>query len=56
MITEMVRVFWIKDGERPEPPDDTSSGITMPVEELCIEEKKAELKADEKAQDTKKMG
>lgn len=42
------------DGERPEPPDDTSSGITIPVEELCIEEKKTELKAEKEEQDIKK--
>lgn len=27
------------NGERPEPPDNPSSGITMPVEELAVEEK-----------------
>ncbi len=40
------------NGERPQPPNDTSSGITMPVEELDTEEKKRE----EKTQKEEKEG
>ena len=32
-------IFMKYNGERPQPPNDPSSGITMPVEELATEEK-----------------
>lgn len=42
------------NGERPEPPNDPSSGISMPVEELTTEEKNKEMKGQQERQDNKK--